>query len=190
MGKLTEEQKLYGVIILLIAVTGFCFWNYSVKPSRIEIERLRGERSQKEQKFNEDAKTAARLPYVKAESVRLKKELAYVERALPKEKDIPFLLSVLTQVAEDNKISFDSFISGDVVDRGDYSMLPITLGGIKTTYHNLAVFLTAIGNLDRLISPVNIRLSGISARAEEEAAKEGKEETVAVDLELESYLYR
>jgi Tfp pilus assembly protein PilO len=194
MGKITEQQRLYIIIVAVIIGGGFCFWNYSVKPSRIEIERLRNDRNQKEQKLNEDSKIAARLPYVRAESVKLRKELAYTEKALPKEKDIPFLLSTLTKISEENGISFNSFSPGGVKNQGDYSSLPITLSGIKTTYHNFAVYLAAIGNLPRLISPVNIQLTGVTTRAEkdtleEKEEKEEKEETVSVGLQLESYIF-
>ena len=120
--------------------------------------------------------------------------LEYGERALPKEKDIPFLLSKLTRIAEENRISFDSFSAGAITSHGDYSTLPIVLTGIKTTYHNLAIFLSVIGNLDRLISPARIQLTSVTTRAEkgalEEKEKEEEEETVAVGLELESYIYQ
>ncbi len=194
-GKLTEQQKLYAIIIVVIIGGGFCFYNYIVKPFRIEITRLKNDRNQKEQKLNEDSKIAARLPYVQAESKKLRKELEYSEKALPKEKDIPFLLSTLTEISEENGILFNSFSPKDVTSQGDYSTLPIALSGIKTTYHNLAVFLAAIGNLPRLISPVKIQLTGISTRIEkgaleEKEAKEEKEETISVTLQLESYIYQ
>ncbi|MDI6751870.1 MAG: type 4a pilus biogenesis protein PilO [bacterium] len=191
-GKLTEQQKLYVVIAAVIIGGGFCFYNYSVKPSRIEIARLKLDRNQKEQKFKEDSKTAARLPYVRAESAKLRKELEYSEKALPKEKDIPFLLSTLTEISEENGISFNSFSPNNVTSQGDYSTLPITLSGIKTTYHNLAVFLAAIGNLPRLISPTKIQLTGITTRMEKGAleGKEEKEETISVTLQVESYIYQ
>ena len=197
MNKLTEQQKLYVVIAAIIIGSGWGFWNYIVKPFQIEIKNLKNQRTQKEQKFNEDTRIAARLPYVQAESVKLRKELEYSEKALPKEKDIPFLLSTLTKISEDNMISFNSFSPGGITSHGDYSTLPITLGGISTTYHNLAVYLSAIGNLDRLISPVNIQLAGVTTRfvqkkgaLEEKEEKEEKEKTISVGLQLESYIYQ
>ncbi|MBU1262917.1 type 4a pilus biogenesis protein PilO [bacterium] len=194
MGKLTEQQKLYIIIAVAFIFSGVGFYKYSVTPDRIEIKRLEDDKRQKEQKFSEDSKIAARLPYVKAESVKLRKELEYSEKALPKEKDIPFLLSTLTKISEDNMISFNSFSLGGVTSQGDYSTLPITLGGIKTTYHNLAIFLSAIGNLPRLISPVNIQLTGVTTKFVQQEGglekKEEKEETVSVGLQLESYIYQ
>lgn len=187
MKKLTETQKLYFVIALIVigATAGF-YYNF-YKPVSLEIKRLKEDKKAKEQTLIQNKKEAARLPYVEAESKRLKVELSYAEEVLPKDINVPYLLVTLTQLSFDNNVYFSSYSPGGIEEKGDYAVYPISLP-IVGTFHNVIRFICAIGNLPRLINTVDLSLSAAGRGVEQE---EGKPvDTVSCPLRLEAYIYR
>jgi len=187
MKKLTEKQKLYLVIFLIVGGGGFVFYNKVFKPLRNEIKSLSSEKKTKEDTLLKNKREAARLPFVEAEGKRLKIELSYAENVLPKELGVPYLLTTLTKLAEENKVYFPSFSPGSIEEKGDYAVYPISLS-ITGNFHNVMRFLCAIGNLPRLINTVDLSISAIGGGQTGE--KEGPPDTVSVPLKLESYIYR
>ncbi|HAW50470.1 TPA: hypothetical protein DCX16_05945 [bacterium] len=185
MKRLTETQKLYFVISLIVigATAGF-YYNF-YKPVSFEIKRLKEDKKIKEQTLINNKKEAARLPYVEAESKRLKVELFYAEEVLPKDINVPYLLVTLTQLSFDNKVYFSLYSPGGIEERGDYAVYSISLP-IVGTFHNIVRFICAVGNLPRLINVVDLSLSAIGVRMAEEEFLD----TVSCPLRLEAYIYR
>jgi Tfp pilus assembly protein PilO len=183
MDRLTEEQRLYIGIGVVIVVLSFGFWKYVADPLSKEIKRLERDKAEKERKLEADRREAARLTVVKAEAKKLKLELKFAEKVLPKKKDIPYLLVTLTRLCEEHNMPFTAFNPGNLAKKGDYSVLPITLSGIRGTYHGLARLLAAIGNLPRLINPVDLAINRATGGEEREI-------TVSTNLKLESYIYQ
>lgn len=187
MKKLTEKQKLYLVVFLIVIGGGFVFYNYIFKPLNNEIKRLSEEKKSKEATLLQNQREAARLPFVEAEGKRLKIELSYAEEVLPKELDVPYLLTTLTQLSEENRVYSSSFSPGGIQEMGDYAVYSISLP-LVGNFHNVIRFLCAIGNLPRLINITDLSVSASGGGQTEE--KEGPVDTVSVPLRLEAYIYR
>ncbi|MEW6102877.1 MAG: type 4a pilus biogenesis protein PilO [bacterium] len=188
MKKLTEKQKLYLIIFLIIGGGGFVFYNNFFKPLNNEIKSLSSQKKDKETTLSANRKEAARLPFVEEESRRLKIELSYAEQVLPKDLDVPYLLTTLTRLSEEYKVYFPAFSPGTIEEKGDYAVYPINLS-ITGTFHNVIKFICAIGNLERLINTIDLSV-GASGGGQTTEEKKGPVDTVSVPLKLESYIYR
>lgn len=181
MKKLTEKQQLYVIVFLLVGGGGFLFYQYVFKPLMLEIKRLSADKASKEATLLQNQREAARLPFVEAESRRLNIELSYAEEVLPKDLDVPYLLTTLTKLSEQHNVYFSSFSPGSIEERGDYAIYPISLP-IVGNFHNVVRFICAIGNLPRLINTIDLSINALG--------KEGGADTVSVPLKLEAYIYR
>ncbi|MEW6679784.1 MAG: type 4a pilus biogenesis protein PilO [bacterium] len=185
MKKVTEKQKLYLILFLIVGGGGFIFYNNFFKLLNNEVKGLSSEKKTKEQTLLQNKKEATRLPFVEAEGKRLKIQLQYAEDVLPKDLDVPYLLTTLTQLSEEYRVYFPSFSPGEIQEKGDYAVYPINLP-ITGTFHNVIKFICAIGNLSRLINTVELSISASQGQTTEE----GPVDTVSVPLRLESYIYR
>lgn len=182
MKRLTEKQKLGVLIFFLVGGGGFLFYHYFFKPMTGEIKRLSADKKSKEETLLQNQREAARLPFVEALGKRLSIELSYAEEVLPKDLDVPYLLTTLTHLAEENKVYFSSFSPGGIQERQDYAIYSISLP-LVGNFHNVIRFLCAIGNLPRLINTIDLSVSALGGGG-------GSLDTVSVPLRLESYIYR
>ncbi len=187
MKKLTEKQKIFFIVFLIVGVGGYAFYNNLFKPLNNETKRLSSEKKTKTDTLSANRREAARLPYVEAEAQRLKIELRYAENTLPKDLDVPYLLTTLTKLSEENRVYFSSFSPGQIEEKGDYAVYSISLP-IVGSFHNVIRFLCAIGNLPRLINTIDLSIN--ASGGGQEGEKEGLADTVSVPLRLESYIYR
>ena len=107
----------------------------------------------------------ARLEYAKGsvtkmqqEGDRRSRELSALRRLVPTENEVPTLLESISTAArraglELVDIQPDGVVKGDAFDTYKYKL------GVTGPYHQVAVFLTNIGSLSRIVSPINVSLA-------------------------------
>nr|KXH70498.1 MAG: hypothetical protein AM324_09990 [Candidatus Thorarchaeota archaeon SMTZ1-83] len=82
---------------------------------------------------------------------------------LPKEKEVPSLLEGITTAGMKSGIKFDLFEPQATLPRGIYSEFPINVG-VTGDFHDMAKFLSAIGNLPRIVNIADIQLKGTTKK--------------------------
>lgn len=136
----------------------------------------------KERELEETQKIVANLDIKKAEFEKVKQELEYVIKRLPSKKEIPELLTTITKLALKSNIDLISFRPEPFVSKEVYEEIPVSLH-VKGTYHELGLFLTNVGNLERIITPSNVIMNAIAPTAKEPY-------TTIADLRVTAFVYK
>ena len=122
----------------------------------------------------------ARLEYAKGSATRMKqegdafaRELSVLRRLVPTENEVPALLESISTAArraglELVDIQPDGVVNGDQFDTYKYKL------GVTGPYHQVAEFLTNIGTMSRIVSPINLALAS-TARTGELRPKKGEQ---------------
>lgn len=177
-----QALKPIFLALILLCLLAYGFFNYLYKPLRDKEAELNQQIIQKETELKEIQKIVDNLDIKKAEYRKVKKELEYVTKRLPSKKEIPELLEIITRLAIKSNIELISFRPQSFVSKEVYEEIPVSLS-VKGTYHDLGLFLTQIGNLERIITPSNIRMSAISATVKEPA-------TARAELLITAFVYK
>lgn len=144
---------LLGLVGVLIV--GFVFLFYM--PLLEEYSELEKKNYSLIAKVQGDRRIAADLPKFKAEFQKMEDQLKLSLAQLPNEKEIPTLLSSIASVAKDNGLEVLRFTPGNETPKGFYAEVPVSLK-LKGTYHEVAMFFYAVGNLPRIVNLGNVSM--------------------------------
>src|SRR5258708_8396587 len=112
---------------------------------------------------------------------RVQVDVAKLEKQLPKDRELPALIRVLTHRAESYGLILGTVTPGKPVSKGVYDEIPYNLS-VTASFHSLGHFLTSLGKGDRLFAARNLALSPMSSK--NDAAK-----TVNATFQLIAFKY-
>jgi type IV pilus assembly protein PilO len=110
---------------------------------------------------------------MKLEGDAYARELSVLRRLVPTENEVPSLLESISTAArraglELVDIQPDGVINGDQFDTYKYKL------GVTGPYHQVADFLTNIGSMSRIVSPINLTIAP-TARTGEQRQRKGEQ---------------
>ena len=91
--------------------------------------------------------------------------MAQLEKQLPKDRELPALIRVLTHRAESYGITLGSLAPGKPISKGLYDEIPYNVI-LTTSFHSLGHFLTALGKGDRLFAARNLAFTPTSSKTD------------------------
>jgi type IV pilus assembly protein PilO len=77
---------------------------------------------------------------------------------LPKEKEIPKLLTDISSLGRNAGLDFNSFRPQRDIPKDFYDEIPINID-VNGPYHNVGYFFDQISKLDRIVSVSNVRMT-------------------------------
>ena len=104
-------------------------------------------------------KKARQLPELKREWEMKEAEFRKVMRALPEKKEIPSLLTSISQSGQDTGLKFVLFQPGNEVNKGFYGEIPVNIT-IEGNFHNTVMFFDKVTGLNRIVNVRDIRMGG------------------------------
>ncbi|MFO7605223.1 MAG: type 4a pilus biogenesis protein PilO [Desulfurivibrionaceae bacterium] len=177
--RLSKQQKI-GILAgsLLVPLLLFFFLIYSPKSKDIEklennIQSLKGEIQKVEAIAN-------RIDEHRAEKQEVELRLKAASLLLPKEKEIPNLLTDISEQGTSSGLEFISFTPRPERPEQFYAVIPIAIN-INGSYHQIGTFLDRISKLNRIVTVNNISLGGAKAS--------GNEMLLTANLELVTYRF-
>ena len=78
---------------------------------------------------------------------------------LPKEKEIPSLLTNISALGRGSGLDFLTFKPLADVPKDFYSEIPVDIK-VRGPYHNMGIFLDKVSKLDRIVTVSNINMGG------------------------------
>lgn len=144
-------QFLIILIPILIAGLNFGFYKYLFTPLVERKKSLKSDLEQIKKEYQESVSRTARLPKLQEEIAVLNQEILEVEKKLPKNKDVPSLIRLLSKKMDSHNVSWTRLAPGNQTNKDYYIEHTYTIP-FSATYHNLATFLTEIGQLERIFS--------------------------------------
>ena len=134
------------IVILVIQILIFTAYYFLIQRSRAEeISRLNGELSNLQQEIVKSSKVAKRLPALEKEIENIDTQLAIARAHLPEEKEIPGLLTSISNLAMQSGLDILVFKPGVESRKDFYAEVPVQ---IKTNggFHNTLEFFDKVSN--------------------------------------------
>ena len=180
--KLTRLNKQHKIGILaatvLIPIALFFFLFYS--PKSKEIGKLKQDIRYLQGEIHKVEAIADKLDEHRAEKEQVELQLKAASLLLPKEKEIPNLLTDISEQGTSSGLEFNSFTPKPERRQQFYAMIPVAIK-VTGSYHKIGMFLDKVSKLNRIVTVNNISLGG--------AKQSGNEMLLTASLELVTYRF-
>lgn len=170
------------IIVILIAGLTFGYINYLITPLNAKYKASLAKLQAVESKLADTKRKALELPKLQVGMKNLELEVADLEKLLPKEKEIPGLIRIVTKTAGKYQLKITNINPGAVIDKVNYNEIPFQMT-IQGSYHSLAYFLNEIGQESRILSVRNIAYTASPPTKENSS-------TINVNCTLVAYTFK
>jgi type IV pilus assembly protein PilO len=149
---------------LLLVIT-YAYWSLVYSPTNKKIVEDKKTIADLTQKLASAKARASQLTRISAEMASLQQDVAQLEKQLPKSRELPSLLRVVTHRAETAGVNMSQLQPLKPVTKGLYDEIPYNVT-LTSSFHALGRFLTAMGKGDRLFAARNVALTANSSKAD------------------------
>jgi len=157
--KLPNKQKV-ALLILIVLLEAVAFFYGLQQPKYKEFKELQAKLSDLQNQIQENKKITDNLPRLKKEYEQLQKELEAALTELPNQKEIPTLLTSITNVGKGAGLDFLTFRPKGEEPKDFYSAVPVDII-VYGTFYNVANFFVAVSKLPRIVNINNVAMSDI-----------------------------
>lgn len=161
--KLPLYQRLL-LLALVIGLIGAGFYFLFYAEQLEESARLDREKETLTRRLEDNRRVARTLDQVKAEYEALQARFAKALVELPNEREIPTLLTNISNLAREQGLEILLFRPQAEVVRDFYAEVPVDMR-IVGTYHDVAMFFYRVGQLPRIVNISNVSME--SARRDD-----------------------
>ena len=148
--KLPTSRKVI-ILVLLIAVMAGLFLYLIYWPNLEVLKKKKAEVEVLERQVRELRTVAANMKRFQEEAARLREELKVAITQLPTSKEIPSLLSNISQLGKDSGLEFLLFKPVGEINKDFYAEIPVEIK-VKGAYNNVAIFFDKVGKLPRIVN--------------------------------------
>jgi len=168
MNKKQLQQLI--IIIPIILVGGiFSYHKYLLSPLKVKHAALQVELDKILKEYEGAVVRAARLPGLRQEIGILNKEIVHMQKKLPPTKDVPGFIRMLSKRMEHHRIRWTKISPGPKKIKEYYIEHTYTIPFLSS-YHNLANFLTEIGQMERIFAT---KFKGLKGKVDTETKVSG-----------------
>ncbi|MBU0485721.1 MAG: type 4a pilus biogenesis protein PilO [Proteobacteria bacterium] len=150
VSKLNKQTKLgiaAGAVIIPVALFVMFFW----VPKNKEIKQLNDQQTYLLSEIKKVEERAKELDKFKEEKAEVALKLKAAKLLLPQEKEIPVLLTTISDLGTSSGLEFLTFQPGKGKTEQFYSEIPIKIT-VNGSYHQIGTYLDKISKLSRIIS--------------------------------------
>jgi type IV pilus assembly protein PilO len=169
IAKLPNKQKIALLILLLLAEVAALFF-LLIQPKYKELKGLGEQLASLQQQVQENRILAARLPILQKEYDQLNRQLAAALTELPNQKEIPKLLTSVTDEGKKAGLDFLVFRPQAEQPKDFYAAVPVDIT-VSGTFSSVGNFFAAVGNLPRIMNISNVNFSDIKSSGNETTLK-------------------
>ena len=179
IAKLHKQYKL-GILAASMIVPLVLFFFLFYSPKSDEVKKLTKNNNYLRNEIQKVEAIADKLEEHKAEKSRVELRLKAASLLLPKQKEIPSLLTNISEQGTNSGLEFSSFTPKGERKEKFYAIIPVAIS-VRGSYHKIGSFLDKISKLNRIVSVNNIKLSK-SGRSE-------GQNLLSASLELVTYRF-
>lgn len=154
----TKQKVLLLILVLLLEAAALYYALYQPRLTEYKEQKARLEELQRQ--TEESSRIANNLPRFKAEYEQLKKDLDAALTELPNQKEIPSLLTSISNLGRSAGLEFLLFRPKPEVPKDFYAEVPVDIA-VSGTFYNVADFFVAVGKLPRIVNINNVSVSDI-----------------------------
>ncbi len=154
IGELTKIQRYLIYSSSILVITGI-FIYFVYLPKHDEISRLEDNLAKLQEQLKTTKEKAVQLETYQKKMEEAKIQFELAKKTLPEKKEIPSLLSSISQSGRDAGLEFFLFQPNNEVSKGFYAEIPVAIK-MQGNYHNLALFYAKVAELPRIVNINNI----------------------------------
>ena len=158
--KIAKLSKLYKILLCLglfvLLVGPFVYFSFLPKISNINV--LKKEHTTLEARLATAKAKANRLGYYQDKLKEAELEFKIVMKKLPEKKEIPALLSSVSQSGRDAGLEFLLFQPEPEQNKDFYAEIPVSIK-VTGNYHNVALFFDKVARLSRIVNIDDIKMA-------------------------------
>ncbi len=155
--KLSKVQRiLICVGTLLVLIGGFVYFSYL--PKYTKVDQLNKDIENLEQKIFVAKGKARKLKKYREDMKKAEVEFKVAKKALPEKREIPSLLTSISQSGRDAGLDFLLFQPGAEVKKDFYAEIPVSIK-VTGSYHNVAIFFDKVARLFRIVNLADIKMT-------------------------------
>ncbi|MEO5341510.1 MAG: type 4a pilus biogenesis protein PilO [Magnetococcus sp. MYC-9] len=162
--RLKPIQKI-GVALLLLAVLGGGYGYLFLQERLAMLDTLHREIQQQEEQMASKRRLLAKLPQMREELAKLKAEEARLAQKLPSEKEIPTLLTDISNAGHEQGLEFLLFAPGAEIPRELYSEVPVGIE-VRGSFHATALFMDHVARMSRIVTFADMVMEPVKERKE------------------------
>ena len=155
----TPLSKKLMILILIILIFVLLGHYYIYKPKSRKIMILEPEIAKLKRTLQENLEITKGIKDIEEELKKIQNRLSQAQAQLPTEKEIPNLLTKISDLGSGVGLDFVLFQPKAEVPKEFYNEVPIDIR-IKATYHTVAQFFDMIAHLPRIVNISNINMRG------------------------------
>lgn len=159
--KLPNRQKMALFIAILVFEGIALYWGLCL-PKQKELTELQGRLDGLHNEVQDKTRIANNLPKLKREYQQLQKDLESALTELPNQKEIPSLLTAITDAGKGAGLDFLLFRPAPEVPKEFYAEVPVDIS-VSGSFYNVANFFNAIGALPRIVNIANVSFTDIKS---------------------------
>jgi len=150
IAKMSFSRKILILGILVAVMVGLYIY-LGYLPKQEDLKKKKVEMAALEGQVRELRIVAANMKRFQAEAAKLREELKVAITQLPTSKEIPSLLSNISQLGKDSGLEFLLFKPAGEVSKDFYAEIPVEIR-VRGTYNNVALFFDKVGKLPRIVN--------------------------------------
>jgi type IV pilus assembly protein PilO len=148
---------LSGVALWAYFVSSLLPFGYQARSKRATELRVQQEAASAE--LEKARRTVSNLPQLESEQKELERKWRQAEKLLPTTKEMPELLTEMTQAGEQAGVEFKLFRPEAGKPQEFYNENPVQVQ-VKGGFHQVGVFLSRLANLSRIVNVTELHLAG------------------------------
>lgn len=140
-----------GFWVLSLALLTFIFWQYFYSSKSEELGKLREKVDTLQTQISQEQRLARNLPKVREEVKELDVKLKFALQELPDAREIPDLLSSISDLAMDSGLEVSLFKPKSENFKDFYAEVPVSVS-VEGTFHQVVTFFDEVGHLPRIVN--------------------------------------
>ncbi len=161
IAKLSNKQKI-AVMISLLLIVGVVMFFLLIRPKHKDLKSLEDKLGKLQAQVQKDRVTAAKLPILQKEYDKLNRQLEAVLTELPNQKEIPALLTSVTDEGKKAGLEFLVFRPKPEQKKEFYAEVPIDIT-VLGPYKSIGDFFSTVGSLPRIMNIRNVAFTDIKS---------------------------
>jgi type IV pilus assembly protein PilO len=161
INKMSNKQKIGLLVVLFILICAASYFSL-IQPKYNELKSLDARLTELQNQIENDRKIAANLPALQREFDKLNNDLQAALTELPNEKEIPTLLTSITDEGKKAGLDFLVFRPKPEEPKEFYAAVPVDIT-VSGSYHSVGNFFAAVGSLPRIVNISNVVFSDIKS---------------------------
>lgn len=175
-----ENKYKLGAFVLLLVLPTLVFYLAIFQPGNKTIAKLKQQKTSLQAQVAKIESRAANRDKFLKELENTEQLFAKTSALLPKEKEIPNLLTSISALGRGVGLDFLSFKPNPSVPKDFYMEIPVSIS-LNGPYHNVGLFFDQVSKLNRIVSVTSIAMTN--------PTKEGTEMMLNSNCQLMTYRF-